>query len=82
MSEKQRETNIVQWSADETKYLLGIWTSTDFQQRVKQQYYKSKLYAELSKELARPGFQRTTLEISSFDTKNGAACDIVHWNES
>lgn len=43
MAEKLSEKKITQWSTEETEYLLAIWTSADFQQKLKSSTAKSKL---------------------------------------
>ncbi|XP_063075945.1 zinc finger and SCAN domain-containing protein 29-like [Engraulis encrasicolus] len=53
----------VQWSAEETKALLAIWTSVEFQAKLETSTRKTKLYGELVDELRKLGFSRTSDQI-------------------
>ncbi|XP_048886512.1 mediator of RNA polymerase II transcription subunit 12-like isoform X2 [Brienomyrus brachyistius] len=51
------------WSPLETKVLVSIWTSTEFQTKFENSTRKSKLYAELAEKLAKAGYVRTPEQI-------------------
>ncbi|XP_023673077.2 uncharacterized protein [Paramormyrops kingsleyae] len=51
------------WSPLETKVLVSIWTSTEFQTKFENSPRKSKLYAELAEKLAKAGYVRTPEQI-------------------
>lgn len=53
----------VQWSAEETKCLVAIWASPEFQEKLETSTRKSKLYNELLEEMAKAGFTRTPDQI-------------------
>ncbi|XP_030269989.1 zinc finger and SCAN domain-containing protein 20-like isoform X2 [Sparus aurata] len=57
------EKKNVQWSAEETKCLVAIWASPEFQEKLQTSTRKSKLYNELSEEMAKAGFTRTPDQI-------------------
>ena len=50
------EKKNVQWSAEETKCLVVIWASPEFQEKLETSTRKSKLYNKLSEEMAKAGF--------------------------
>lgn len=60
---KSVEKKNLQWSTEETKCLVAIWASTEFQEKLESSTRKSKLYAELVEELAKAGFSRTSDQI-------------------
>lgn len=51
------------WSPLETKVLVSIWTSSEFQTKFENSSRKSKLYAELAENLAKAGYVRTPEQI-------------------
>ena len=57
------EKKNVQWSAEETKCLVAIWASPEFQEKLETSTRKSKLYNKLSEEMAKAGFTRTPDQI-------------------
>ena len=50
------EKKNLQWSAEETKCLVVIWASPEFQEKLETSTRKSKLYNKLSEEMAKAGF--------------------------
>ena len=62
-AEKTMEKKNVQWSAEETKCLVAIWASPEFQEKLETSTRKSKLYNKLSEEMAKAGFTRTPDQI-------------------
>ena len=57
------EKKNVQWSAEETKCLVAIWASPEFQEKLETSIRKSKLCNELSEEMAKAWFTRTSNQI-------------------
>lgn len=51
------------WSKTETKCLVAIWASPEFQEKLESSTRKGKLYKELSDEMAKAGFTRTPDQI-------------------
>ncbi|XP_041841249.1 uncharacterized protein si:dkey-261j15.2 [Melanotaenia boesemani] len=57
------EKKFSQWTAEEIKCMFGVWISKDFQERLENTSRKRELYAELSEEMAKSGFNRTPEQI-------------------
>ncbi|KAM9328394.1 zinc finger and SCAN domain-containing protein 29-like [Pholidichthys leucotaenia] len=51
------------WSEEETKCLVAIWGSPEFQEKMENSTRKNGLYVELTEELAKAGFHRTPEQV-------------------
>ena len=57
------EKKIKQWSVEETKCLVAVWSTPEFQSKLDSAVRKGKCYQELAEALASAGFTRTIDQI-------------------
>ncbi|XP_063049222.1 uncharacterized protein LOC134460999 [Engraulis encrasicolus] len=59
------EKSNVSWSIEEMNALIGIWASTEIQEKLEGAVRKAKIYEEIRVELAGVGFHRTVEQITN-----------------
>ncbi|XP_063056081.1 uncharacterized protein LOC134450155 [Engraulis encrasicolus] len=59
------EKSNVSWSIEEMNALIGIWASTEIQEKLEGAVRKAKIYEEIRVELAGVGFHRTVDQITN-----------------
>ncbi|XP_051563790.1 uncharacterized protein LOC127446691 [Myxocyprinus asiaticus] len=62
-SKTSENKTVQQWSLEETSVLLGIWSSSDIQEKLETLTRKKKVYDEICQEMANAGFSRTTEQV-------------------
>ncbi|XP_051567397.1 uncharacterized protein LOC127448703 [Myxocyprinus asiaticus] len=62
-SKTPENKTIQQWSLEETSVLLGIWSSSDIQEKLETLTRKKKVYDEICQEMANAGFSRTSEQV-------------------
>ncbi|XP_051996799.1 uncharacterized protein si:dkey-261j15.2 [Xyrauchen texanus] len=62
-SKTPENKTIQQWSLEETSVLLGIWSSSDIQEKLETLTRKKKVYDEICQEMANAGFSRSSEQV-------------------